>query len=72
MKAKTKVDMRFNAVRESIQEISKSMQVCPLNNEAVAILVANATKGVTKTQVKAVLTELQKLEKTYLKPEVTA
>lgn len=63
-----KIDLRFNDIREAVIEISKTLRDCPLTNDAVAVLIANSSKGgISKTQAIAVLENMSKLEKHYLK-----
>jgi hypothetical protein len=63
-----KVDLRFNNVKEAILEIRDTLHRCPLNNEALAVLISNASKGgISKTQVLAVIDHMSKLERHYLK-----
>ena len=71
MKYRKKIDLRFNDVKEAIIEIKNTLQNCPLTNDALAVLIANSSKGgISKTQALAVLDNMAKLEKHYLKQGV--
>lgn len=67
--APKKIDLRFNDVKEAIIEVSDTLKNCPLNDEALAVLVASSSKGkISKSQVQLVLKGLNDLQKHYLRP----
>lgn len=69
MAQKQKIDMRYNDVKEAIKKISNTIRNTALTDEAIAVLVSNESKKISKTQVLEVLKQLPRLEKIYLKPQ---
>jgi len=63
----TKVDLRFNDIKEAIISIGEAYKNCKLTNRAVAILICDSNKSLKITQVEAVLKELPKLQDRYIK-----
>ena len=64
---KKKVDLRFSEIKDAIIEIGNAYANCKLTNRGVAMLICDANKGLKITQVEAVLTELPRLQKKYVK-----
>lgn len=67
--ATVKMDLRFNEVHENIKimcEGLRSLEKTGLKTELLVLMLADQT-GLNKTQCRAVLNALPRLEKAYLK-----
>lgn len=62
-----KIDLRMTETKEAIISIGNALRECPLNNRALALLIKDARKDLSITQIEAVLTSIPALEKRYLK-----
>jgi hypothetical protein len=65
--ATKRVDLRFNEIRDAVVELSNALKDCPLNDEALAILISSSYGcKANKTQALSVIQHMKKLQKTYL------
>lgn len=64
-----KMDLRFTDTKEAIQKLGNALRESPLTDNAIAALIVEMGKGITKTQVKLVLERARNLESRYIKKE---
>ena len=69
MKKAKKLDLRFKEVQDNIKTMCKglrSLEECGLKEDLLVLMLVDQT-GLNKTQCRAVLEALPRLEKAYLK-----
>lgn len=69
VKKATKLDLRFQKTRDEIREVCRglrSLEQCGLKTDLLVLMLNDAT-GVNKTQCRAILDALPRLESKYLK-----
>ncbi len=62
-----KIDLRKTDWRKAIVEIADAANSCPLTNRALALLIVDATSGLSLGQVLKVLEAIPTLKARYLK-----